>query len=151
MSDEERRKERVLKNRVSAMKSLQKKKRYTDDLEKRANLLTAQNIDLKSRIYALVAKLAQAGVHVTPPIPAPPSHDPRYDPRYAAATDALLHSVLAQQPYLAPRAAFPPPRAPAPAAAPTGAPRIGDSFMDITDAADVSLPDDAFDLQLSGA
>ena len=64
MSDEQRRQERVLKNRVSAMKSLQKKKRYTDDLEKRAKLLTAQNIDLKTRIYALVAKLAQSGVNV---------------------------------------------------------------------------------------
>lgn len=84
MSDEERRQERVLKNRVSAMKSLQKKKRYTDDLEKRAKLLSAQNIDLKTRIYALLSKLSQAGVHL-----------PHYpDPRYAP-TDALLQSLLA--------------------------------------------------------
>jgi len=79
MSDEERRQERVLKNRVSAMKSLQKKKRYTDDLEKRAKLLTAQNIDLKSRIYTLVAKLNPA-IH---------GHNHHYD--------ALLQSLLVQQ------------------------------------------------------
>ena len=83
MSDEQRRQERVLKNRVSAMKSLQKKKRYTDDLEKRAKLLTAQNIDLKTRIYALVAKLAQSGVNVG-------------FGGAGAAYDPLLQALLAQ-------------------------------------------------------
>lgn len=89
MSDEERRQERVLKNRVSAMKSLQKKKRYTDDLERRAKALTAQNHELKTRIYALLAKLAQNGVPIG----------------YALAPypyDALLQSLLAEHnPYAA--------------------------------------------------
>jgi hypothetical protein len=58
LSDDERRRERVLKNRESAMKSLQKKKRYTEDLEERASALHVRNAELKFKIRALLARLS---------------------------------------------------------------------------------------------
>lgn len=57
LTDEERRRERVLKNRESAMKSLQKKKRYTEDLEHKAVVLSKRNAELKEKIRGLVARL----------------------------------------------------------------------------------------------
>jgi hypothetical protein len=62
LSDDERRRERVLKNRESAMKSLQKKKRYTEDLEARAAVLHARNDELKIKIRSLLARLSHPGM-----------------------------------------------------------------------------------------
>jgi Basic region leucine zipper len=61
LSDDERRRERVLKNRESAMKSLQKKKLYTEDLEARASALHVRNAELKFKIRALLARLSHPG------------------------------------------------------------------------------------------
>lgn len=77
LSEEERKRERVLKNRESAMKSLQKKKRYTEDLEMRARLLAGRNQELKDKIRGLLARLnapsataddAAVGVERRPPM-----------------------------------------------------------------------------------
>lgn len=54
LSPSQRQRERVLKNRQSAMKSLAKKKRYTEDLEARAAALGARNDHLKARIRQLL-------------------------------------------------------------------------------------------------
>lgn len=104
MTDEERRQERILKNRVSAMKSLQKKKRYTDDLEQRAKALTSQNHDLKNKIYGLLGRLNQAGYSL-----APPAYDPREVGYFPSNADALLHQLLANFRYQ--NAAYAPPAA----------------------------------------
>lgn len=68
LTDEERRRERVLKNRESAMKSLQKKKRYTEDLEHRAIALATRNADLKEKIRGLLNQLQGIGLYALPGI-----------------------------------------------------------------------------------
>lgn len=57
LTEEQRRQERVLKNRESAMKSLQKKKRYTQNLEHRAIALAARNNELRDKIRLLLDRL----------------------------------------------------------------------------------------------
>jgi hypothetical protein len=74
LSDDERRRERVLKNRESAMKSLHKKKCYTEGLEARAAALSARNADLKARIRALLNEIpaspaATEYLATLPPLP----------------------------------------------------------------------------------
>ncbi|CAN8068984.1 unnamed protein product [Agarophyton chilense] len=66
LTDEQRRRERVLKNRESAMKSLQKKKRYTEDLEHRAVALASRNRELRDKIRLLLARLQQMGIVAVP-------------------------------------------------------------------------------------
>lgn len=74
LSDDERKRERVLKNRESAMKSLQKKKRYTESLESRAAMLSARNADLKAKIRRLLDRIpptsaAHEYLAALPPLP----------------------------------------------------------------------------------
>jgi Basic region leucine zipper len=88
LSDDERRKERVLKNRESAMKSLLKKKRYTEDLEAKAAGLHKRNEELKLSIRRLLARLSvdtaaiaggaeQAQTQIQPQDGTTPQWDPR--------------------------------------------------------------------------
>lgn len=65
LTEEQRRQERVLKNRESAMKSLQKKKRYTQNLEHKAVALAARNAELRNKIRVLLLRLNQ--LSNTPP------------------------------------------------------------------------------------
>lgn len=66
LSEEERRRERILKNRESAMKSLQKKKRYTEDLEHRALALASRNAELKEKIRLQLTRLQAMGIVAVP-------------------------------------------------------------------------------------
>lgn len=79
MTEEQRRQERVLKNRESAMKSLQKKKKYTQHLENRAAALAARNAELRDKIRLLLLRLNELNApppphsHPMPPTQMPPS------------------------------------------------------------------------------
>lgn len=71
LTEEQRRRERILKNRESAMKSLQKKKRYTQHLELRAVQLANRNAHLKHQIRAQLLRLQQMGLFGPLPTPNP--------------------------------------------------------------------------------
>lgn len=61
LTPEQRRMERVLKNRESAMKSLQKKKMYTMRLEESARRLQERNEELKNLIRETVGRIKELG------------------------------------------------------------------------------------------
>lgn len=98
LTDEERRRERVLKNRESAMKSLQKKKRYTEDLEARARVLARRNAELKEKIRALLIRLngVPSIMHQLPNA-SNLSNNPYLAASLGFPTTGIQHGALSQQ------------------------------------------------------